>query len=214
MIIKWCLSIKLRSSSSYNALSNSGVLVLPSDRTLRDYTHFVKAQAGFSPEMGKQLQRKAKFNSIPLYHRNFCLVFDEVKTTEDLVYDKDSGNIIGFVNLGEVNYLMLTFEQAHLNPTPQPQLATHMLVFMVCGIISELEFPYTQFGCTSVIGDQLYSLVWGCVRHLETAGFKQKPLQTESLLDCMVKQESLFTRQLILLVMSLARFSFFPMHHI
>ena len=85
MIIKWCLSIKLRSSSSYNALFNSGVLVLPSDRTLRDYTHFVKTQAGFSPEGDKQLQREAKLESIPLYQRNVCLVFDEVKIKEDLV---------------------------------------------------------------------------------------------------------------------------------
>ena len=172
MIIKWCLSIKLRSSSSYNALSNSGVLVLPFDRTLRDYTHFVKAQAGFSPEVDKQLQREAKLDSIPLYQRNVCLVFDEVKIKEDLVYDKHSGDIIGFVNLGETNDLLLAFEQAHLNPSPQPQLATHMLVFMVCGILSNLEFPYAQFPCTTVTGDQLYSLVWGCVRQLETAGFK------------------------------------------
>ena len=103
MIIKWCLSIKLRSSSSYNALSNSGVLVLPSDRTLRDYTHFVKAQAGFSPEMGKQLQRKAKFDSIPLYHRNFCLVFDEVRpqktycTTKTLATSLDLSTLVKII---------------------------------------------------------------------------------------------------------------------
>ena len=173
MIIKWCLSIKLRSSSSYSALSNSGVLVLPSDRTLRDYTHFVKAQAGFSPEdLDKQLQREAKLDSIPLYQRNVCLLFDEVKIKEDLVYNKHSGDIIVFVNLGEVNDLLLAFEQAHLNPSPQPKLATHMLVFMVCGILSDLELPYAQFPSTTVTGDQLYSLVWGCVRQLETAGFK------------------------------------------
>ena len=172
MIIKWCLSMKLRSSSSYNALRNSSILVLPSDRTLRDYTHFVKAQAGFSPEVDRQLQREAKLDSIPLYQRNICLVFDEVKIKEDLVYDKHSGDIIGFTNLGDVNDQLLAFEQTHLNPSPQPQLATHMLVFMVCGILSNLEFAYAQFPCTSVTGDQLYSLVWGCVRHLETAGFK------------------------------------------
>ena len=60
MIVRWCLSIKPRSSSSYNALSNSGVLVLPSDRTLRNYTHFVKAQAWFSPEVDKQTAKVGK----------------------------------------------------------------------------------------------------------------------------------------------------------
>ncbi len=52
MIIKWCLSIKLRSSSTYKALRSSNI---PSDRTLRDYTHFIKAQTGFSYEKKQSL---------------------------------------------------------------------------------------------------------------------------------------------------------------
>ena len=40
MFIKWCLSLKLVSSS---ALRSSNVTILPSERTLRDYTHFIKA---------------------------------------------------------------------------------------------------------------------------------------------------------------------------
>ena len=45
-------------------------------------------------------------------------------------------------------------------------------MFMVCGILSDLEFPYAQFPCTSVTADQLYPLLWGCVRRLEAAGFR------------------------------------------
>ena len=88
-------------------------------------------------------------------------MFDEVKIKEDLVYDKHSGDIIGFVNFGETNDLLLAFEQTHLNPSPQPQLATHMLVFMVCGILSDLEFPmhnsYWRPALFTCVG--LYSLV-------------------------------------------------------
>lgn len=113
-------------------------------------------------------------------------MFDEVKI-KDLAYDKHSGDIIGFVNLDEVNNQLLAPEQKHLNASPQPQLATHMSVVMVCGILPNLEFAYAQFPCTSVTGDQLYSLVWGCVCHLEAAGFKvlaaacDEQLQTESI---------------------------------
>ena len=71
MIIKWCLSMKLRSSSSYDLLHNSSVLVLPSDHTLRDYTHVLKAQAGFSQEADKQLQKEGRLDSISSYQR--CL---------------------------------------------------------------------------------------------------------------------------------------------
>lgn len=113
------MSMKLRSSSSYNALCNSSVLVLRSDHTLRDYTHFVKAQFGFSPEVDTQLQREAKLDSTPPHQRHICLVFDEVKI-KDLVYNKHSGNIIGFTNVGEVNNQLLAFEQTHLNASTQP----------------------------------------------------------------------------------------------
>ena len=47
-MIKWCLSLKFALSSAYEALRSSGVVRLPSSRTLRDYTHFVKAHSGFS----------------------------------------------------------------------------------------------------------------------------------------------------------------------
>ena len=97
-------------------------------------------------------------------------MFDEVKIKEDLVYDKHSGDLVGFTNLGEVNNQLLAFEQA--GTLPRPQLATHILMFMVGGILSDLEFPYAQFPCTSVTAEQLYPLVWGCVRQLEAAGFR------------------------------------------
>ena len=46
-MIRWCLNLKLISSGVYGALRSSGVLVLPSEQTLRDYTHWVKAASGF-----------------------------------------------------------------------------------------------------------------------------------------------------------------------
>lgn len=67
----------------------------------------MKAQAAFSPEVDRQLLRGAKLDSIPPYQRKVCLVFDEVKIKEVLVYNKHSSDIIGFTNLGKVNTLGL-----------------------------------------------------------------------------------------------------------
>ena len=39
-MIKWCLNLKLLSTSSYHALRTSGFVTLPSERTLRDYTSY------------------------------------------------------------------------------------------------------------------------------------------------------------------------------
>ena len=46
-LIKWFLHLKFNSSSYYDALRSTGVLTLPSERTLRDYTHWIKSKVGF-----------------------------------------------------------------------------------------------------------------------------------------------------------------------
>ena len=56
LIIKWCLYLRHRSSGAYETLRNSGVLKLPSQRTLRDHTHYIKSQSGFSSEVDKEWQ--------------------------------------------------------------------------------------------------------------------------------------------------------------
>lgn len=60
MFIKWCLSLKLISSASYRTLRSSNVVVLPSERTLRDYTHFVKAKPGFGSDLDGENQNCKK----------------------------------------------------------------------------------------------------------------------------------------------------------
>ena len=51
LMIRRCLYLRHRSSGAYESLHNSGCLVLSSQRTLRDYTHFVNAAPGFSAEV-------------------------------------------------------------------------------------------------------------------------------------------------------------------
>ena len=85
MIIKWCLNIKLMSSSAYRIIRSSGVLKLPSERTLRVYTHFIKPSTGFSVAVDNQLQQEARLESISSSQRHVCLALDEVKIKEDLV---------------------------------------------------------------------------------------------------------------------------------
>ncbi len=51
MMIRWCLNLKLLSSSAYHSLRTSGFIKLPSERTLRDYTNYFKSKEGFQPEV-------------------------------------------------------------------------------------------------------------------------------------------------------------------
>ena len=173
MIVKWALHLKLQSSSAYRTLRST--LVLPSEHTLRDYTHFYETKSGFDENVDKQLMKEAQVDVIADFQRYVCLVFDEVRIKENLVYDKHSLQVIGFVNLGDVNNQLLNFEQEQISDgqsVPLPTIAKHMFVFMVRGIFSRLEFPYAQFPCASNSGDVIFPLVWECVKRLEACNLK------------------------------------------
>ena len=49
-IIRWCLYLHHKSSGSYSTLRNTGVLTLPSERTLRDYKHSSPSVIGFTKD--------------------------------------------------------------------------------------------------------------------------------------------------------------------
>ena len=50
MMIKWCLTLKMMSSSAYHALRSSNCLELSSERTLRVFTGAIKTKEGFTHE--------------------------------------------------------------------------------------------------------------------------------------------------------------------
>ncbi len=86
MMIRWFLSLKLLSSGSYKALRSSGVVVLPSERTLRDYTHFVKAKPGFCPGIDEQLCQEAKIDSISALRSSGVVVLPSERTLRDYTH--------------------------------------------------------------------------------------------------------------------------------
>ena len=83
------------------------------------------------------------------------------------------GAIIGYTNLGDINSYLEKFEQslAKEDEAEKP-LANSMLVLMVRGLFSRLHFPYAQFPCTSMSGDQFYDIFWEAVCRLERCGFR------------------------------------------
>ena len=130
-MIRMCLNIKLLSTSAYHALCTSGFIKLPSERTLRDYTHHIKSKPGFSDEVDEMLSKEAKLADIPNWKKHVTIVIDELKVKEKLVYDKYETRVIGFVNLGEVNDQLDKLECGNDNP----EVATYVLTLMVRGIL-------------------------------------------------------------------------------
>ena len=142
-------------------------LEVPCKRGFRDYTHWIKSGIGFQSAVNEQVkEEKDKY---------VVLLFDQMKIREDLVFDKHSCELVGFVNLGEINNV-LKFERQCKGETDavfaESAVATLMLTFMVRGIFTKLEFPYAQFPTRGVTADRLYPIIWDAVRNLEGCGLK------------------------------------------
>lgn len=168
-MIRWCLNLKPLSSSSYHALRTSGFLKLPSERTLRDYTHFFKSKVGFQAEVDQMLVVEAKLSDLPDWKKHVVLLIDEMKIKESLVYDKNEAQIIGFVNLGGLDDQLAQLESGECGPD---SVADHLLAVMVRGIFTRIRFPYAHFFTRGIHEHDLFSIVWEAIERLEKLGFK------------------------------------------
>ena len=132
--------------------------MLPSKRRLRDYKNWVHPKCGFNDEIVLELiEVTDKHFDVQRY---IVLLFDEMKIRSNLVYGKESGELIGFVDLRDpdVNYSTLQEEN---------ELATHALVFFVRGLATDLNFNLAYFATTGITSCQLFPLFWEAVSILE-----------------------------------------------
>ena len=147
-----------KSRSAYDELRNLNVLVLPSRRPLRDSRNAIKPTVGFNPKVIAELCSLTKyFSNLQKY---ICLAFDEMKIQSNLVYDKYSGELIGYVDLGDPDINYTTFVK-------DDELATHALVYYVRGIATDLKFCLSYFATNGIKSYQIMSTFWRAVSILE-----------------------------------------------
>jgi len=170
LVIKWCLNMKLMSSCSYHAMRTAGFVTLRSERTLRDYTNYIKTAPGIQSEVLQQMRIEAKIDDLPESKRYVTLMLDEMSIKEDLVFQKHSCIMIGFVHLGSINDHLLRIEQE--KDKPHPPIANHVLVIMVRGLFFKFEFPLAHYPTRGCSGEMLYPIVWDAIKAVESAGLK------------------------------------------
>ena len=158
MIIRFCLSLASKSASAYDELRDSRVLTLPSRRTLRDYKNAIRPVVGFNPEIIQDLINTT--SKLEGYQRNVVISFDEIKIQENLVFNKHSGELIGYVDLGDPDLNYSTFKDVDA-------LATHCLVYYIRGIASDLKFGLAYFATKGVTACQIMPTFWKAVSLLE-----------------------------------------------
>ena len=70
LMIKWCLYLRHLSGGAYDMLRESGCVTLPSQRTLRDYTYYVRACTG------EKLASNIKFCYSSIRVQSMCRVLE------------------------------------------------------------------------------------------------------------------------------------------
>ena len=106
IMIRWCLYLRHQSGKAYETLCDSGVLSLPSQRTLHDYTHFVKSGNGFSAAVDDHLLKAMKLASCDDHHKLVIPLLDELHIKENLVFEKHDGSL----DLGDINEHLQDFK--------------------------------------------------------------------------------------------------------
>ena len=87
LMTRWCIYLSHKSSGVYDLL-RSGIVSLPSARTLRDYTHYISPQAGFLKEVDEQLLEVSQAIGQDEWQKAVIIIFDEMYIKKELVYDK------------------------------------------------------------------------------------------------------------------------------
>ena len=155
-MIKWALYLQYQSAGAYGTIQS--YIALPSQRTLRDYSHHTEAHVSFSDEADKQLMSIADVAQVQDWQKYVIVLMDEMHICEDLVYDQHTGALLGFTNLGDINSHLDRFEQSlQTNTISDSVLAKTMLVIMVQGLFMKLQYPYTQFPSVKLSGDQIFN---------------------------------------------------------
>ena len=151
-VIRFALSIHGKSLSAYRELRDSGALVLPSKRVLRDYKNYFAPKAGINQENVECLREKTK--SFSEVQRYVAIVTDEMTIESSLVFDKHSGDLTGFIYLGDpmVNFAYVEEET---------------LAFLVRGLCTDLKHVIAYYFTRDLTSFQVMPLFWEAVSVLE-----------------------------------------------
>ena len=153
LIIRFALNLKYLSTSAYKAIRQSGIVHLPSERTLSDYTHWSNPHTGVQREFVEEFARM--LDTAAVTHNHCSLSMDEMKIKSGLVFNKQTGMLVGFTDLGSVNHeieLLVNGPQG----CDDKQLADHAFVFMARAIFKpSLSVPVAHYFTLNLKGNTI-----------------------------------------------------------
>ena len=122
---------------------------------------------GFSVTADHQLLDLIKCAKPNHLARYVIILIDEVYLKEGLVYNKSTGSLVGFADLGGIVKQLSDYEDRLSTNSNVRPLAKTMMVFMVRSIFCNINFPYAQFPMASTKVHDVFPLLWQMIDRLE-----------------------------------------------
>ena len=76
---------------------------------------------------------------------------DEMKTQENLAWDKHNGELIGYVDLGDIDLNYATLSKV-------TTVASHVLVFLIQSIVNLFKFSIVSFATDGISASEMFPL--------------------------------------------------------
>ena len=170
-MIRFALALHMASPACYETARDSGMIKLPSQRTLYDYTHVNVAKEGVDDSVLDDISKVIRDLPHP-YQKYHVLSCDEMHICQNLVYNKSTGEMLGYVKLDEAFNDIASLEKFLEcgNSLVKPELATKMLCFMVKGVSSSVKEVVASFSVNRLSTEILYSHTWLVINRCERAG--------------------------------------------
>ncbi|XP_034246797.1 uncharacterized protein LOC117648399 [Thrips palmi] len=172
MMIRFALHLKSISPAAYDAARQSGMIALPCVRTLFDYSSVYKPETGTNAKILEDISKKVS-ELKESYQKFHVLMFDEMTTSQNLVYSKETGELFGYAHLSEVSKEMNELQrqlEGEKEVECTPPIADHMLTYMIKGTASGVKEAVASYPTKKLTKEQLYERTWDVIGNLELAG--------------------------------------------
>ena len=93
------------------------------------------------------------------------LLTDEMKIQENLLWDKHNGELIGYVDLGDIDLNYATLSKV-------TTAASHALVFLIRSIVNSFKFRLTNFATDGISASQMFLLLLKAISICEKTSWK------------------------------------------
>ncbi|XP_052131084.1 uncharacterized protein LOC127751486 [Frankliniella occidentalis] len=170
-MIRFALSLHLTSPAAYELMRQSGIVKLPSSSTLFDYSHVKPVEEGIDKLVLESLA--GRVDAFQEKHKKFhVLMADEMYISQNLVFQKSTGKLLGYTTLDDVDKEIKCLEHLLENPDQDMEqtTASTVLVYMVKGITNGIKEVVATFATSKLSANQMYMWTWKVIGALERSG--------------------------------------------